>query len=88
MNRTLATIATVAALTAGSAFADAHSPSMGEGFDMLQTALMSDFERLGIPTDALDDLTLGQVAAIKAVVESDEGDTQQKGRIEAIIANN
>ncbi|MCK0169429.1 hypothetical protein MWU52_17895 [Jannaschia sp. S6380] len=87
MTRTFATIATVAALTAGTAFADAHSPSMGEGFDMLQTALMSDFEQMGIPTDTLDNLTLGQIAAIKTIVESDEEDNQ-KQRIEAIIANN
>ena len=89
MNRTIATIATISALTfGGAALADAHAPGMGEGFDMLQTALMSDFERLGIPTDELDSLTLGQIAAIKSIVESEDQDGQKKGQIEAIIANN
>jgi hypothetical protein len=89
MNRTLTALATIATLSFGSvALADAHSPSMGEGFDMLQTALVGDFERLDIPTDVLDDLTLGQIAAIRSVVESEENDNQTKGQIEAIIANN
>ena len=85
MKRTLATVAAVAALTfSGAAFAQ----NMGEGFNMLQAALENDFQRMGIPTDTLDDLTLGQIAAIKSIVESNESDNQMKGRIEAIIANN
>lgn len=91
MNRTIATIATISALTfGGAALADAHVSGMGEGFDMLQTALMSDFERLGIETEGMDmdALTLGQLAAIKGIVESSDGENQKKGQIEAIIANN
>ncbi|WGH79182.1 hypothetical protein [Jannaschia ovalis] len=90
MNRTLTALATAATLTFGgtAAMADAHAGMMNEGFNMLQTALMADFEQLGIPTDTLDDLTLGQIAAIKAVVEGDEANPEKKGRIEAIIANN
>ncbi|MFO6465470.1 hypothetical protein [uncultured Jannaschia sp.] len=88
MNRTLTALVTATALTFGAsaAMADAHA-TMGEGFNMLQTALMSDFERMGIPTDALNDLTLGQIAAIKEIVEGDGAEAQQKGQIEAIIAN-
>ncbi|UWQ20893.1 hypothetical protein [Jannaschia sp. W003] len=78
---------TFAAMSTGAAFADAHMMNMSEGFNMLQTALMADFERMGIPTDTLDDLTLGQIAAIKQIVES-EDESNQKNRIEAIIANN
>ncbi len=85
MNRTIATAALIAALTVGGV---ATAQTMGEGYDMLQTALMSDFERMGIPVDTLDNLTLGQIAAIKAVVESSNSESQQKGEIEAIIANN
>lgn len=88
MKTTLSAIATVIALAGTSAFADAHAPGMGQGFDMLQTALMSDFERLDIPLTELEMLTLGQIAVIKSVVESDDSDGQKKGRIEAIIANN
>ena len=90
MNRTLTALATAATLTltGTAAMADAHAGMMNEGFTMLQTALMADFELLGIPTDTLDDLTLGQIAAIKSVVEGDEANPSKKGRIEAIIANN
>jgi len=66
----------------------AQAQSMGQGYDMLTTALMNDFERMGISTDTLDNLTLSQVAEIKQVVESDAGDTQKKGRIEAILRDN
>ena len=61
--------------------------TMGEGFDMLTAALMADFERMGIPTDVLDDLTIGQLAAIKATLE-DGDESNDKGQVEAIIANN
>lgn len=87
MTRTLTALATAAALSFG-AVSVAHAQTMGEGYDMLQAALVGDFERLGIPTETLDDLTLGQVAAIKNIVESEDNDNQTKGQIEAIIANN
>ena len=79
--------ATLITLTAGTAFADAHAPTMGQGFDMLQAGLAADFERMGIEMDTLDDLTLGQLAAIKAILE-DGDESNDKGRVEAIIANN
>lgn len=86
MKLTMTAAAAVLALTAGAAFADGHA---NQGFNMLQTALTSSLEALGVdPASMGDDLTLGQIAAIKAVVDGDEGDSQKKGRIEAIIANN
>ncbi len=85
MNRTLATIATVAALGFGGAAVAQSTPGMGEGYDMLQTALMNDFTALGIATDELEGLTLGQIAAIKGIVEEDDSDSNKKSRIEAII---
>lgn len=88
MNRTFTTIATVAALSFGGAALAQSTPSMGEGYDMLQTALMNDFTELGISTDELEGLTLGQIAAIKGIIESSDDESQRKGRIEAIIANN
>jgi len=78
---------TFATMTTGAAFADAHSPTMGEGFDMLTTALTADFERMGIAVETLDDLTIGQLAAIKATLE-DGDESNDKGQVEAIIANN
>ena len=88
MNRTITTLATVAAIAFGGAAVAQDRTVVGAGFSMLQTALVSDFERMGIPTDTLNNLTLGQIAAIKQVVESDDQEGQKKGRIEAIIANN
>ncbi|SDZ53576.1 hypothetical protein SAMN05444004_11992 [Jannaschia faecimaris] len=86
MKLNITTAAVLIALATGSAFADGHT---GQGFSMLQTALMSELERIGIdPTTMGDDLTLGQVATIKSIVDSDDNDSQKKGRIEAIIANN
>ena len=88
MKHTLATFAAVAALSTGAAFADAHmSNSMGEGFDMLQSGLAADFERMGIEMESIDNLTIGQLAAIKAVLEDDQTGND-KAQVEAIIANN
>ena len=81
-------LATTFAALGTAAVADGHTTgTMGEGFDMLTAALMADFERMGIPTDVLDDLTVGQLAAIKATLE-DGDESNDKGQIEAIIANN
>ncbi|WP_281823340.1 hypothetical protein [Jannaschia rubra] len=88
MKFSFTTAATIAALTFGGVAIAQSTSEMGQGYDMLQTALATDFEQMGIPTDTLDNLTLGQIAAIKAVVESEDGDSQKRGQIEAIIANN
>ena len=84
MKRLLLTTSLV--LSAAAAHADGHE-SMGQGFDMLTTALTNDFERMGIEVETLDDLTIGQLAAIKAVLEDDD-EGNDKGQVEAIIANN
>ncbi|MFO6465471.1 hypothetical protein ACK8OR_13835 [Jannaschia sp. KMU-145] len=87
MNFKMTAAAVLIALSAGgAALADGHA---SQGFNMLQTALMSDLERLGIdPSSMGDDLTLGQIATIKAIVDSSDADSQKKGQIEAIIRNN
>ena len=80
-----------AAAIAGSAtfaHAQATGTSMSEGYDMLSAALMNDFERLGISmedTAMLDNLTLGQIAAIKSISDSGDDDGEKKNRIEAIL---
>ncbi|MEM7488791.1 MAG: hypothetical protein AAF390_06660 [Pseudomonadota bacterium] len=86
MNRTFTALATAATIAFVGVSASAQS--MGEGLNMLQAALVSDFNRLDIPVDTLNDLTLGQIVAIKNIVESEDDDSQTKGQIEAIIANN
>lgn len=81
------TMTAAAALIAisGAAFADGHA---NQGFNMLQAALMDGLNDVGIDPSVLsDDLTLGQIATIKSILDSDENMSQKKGRIEAIIAN-
>ena len=88
MNRSLIAAAALAAF-ATTASADGHTTgTMSEGFDMLTAALANDFDRIGLSmdADALDGLTLGQIAAIKSIVDSDDSnDGEKKSRIEAII---
>jgi hypothetical protein len=80
------TALTTAAVIAFAGVASAQT--MTDGYDMLVAGLEGDFERLDIDTDLMDNLTLAQLAAIKAVLESEDNDNQTKGQIEAIIANN
>ncbi|MEM7644313.1 MAG: hypothetical protein AAF366_17575 [Pseudomonadota bacterium] len=87
MTRTFTALAT-AAVIAVSGVSAVSAQTMGEGLNMLQAALVSDFNRLNIPVDTLNDLTLGQIVAIKNIVEAEDDDSQTKGQIEAIIANN
>ena len=86
MTRSLIIAAALAAFaTTASAQADG---TMSEGYDMLTAALSNDFDRIGLSmsTDDLDGLTLGQIAAIKSIVDSsDSNDGEKKSRIEAII---
>ncbi|MBM2577146.1 hypothetical protein JQC91_12630 [Jannaschia sp. Os4] len=83
MNR-IATLATVAMLALPGA---ASAQSMGQGFDMLTSALVNDFTRMGISLGLLDDVTLGELAAVRNVLNSSESDNQKKGQIEAILAD-
>lgn len=83
MNRSFIIAAALAAFaTTASAQADG---TMSEGYDMLTAALANDFERLGIETEGLDNLTLGQIAAIKSIADGGDGDGEKRNRIEAIL---
>ncbi|MCK0165926.1 hypothetical protein MWU52_00025 [Jannaschia sp. S6380] len=86
MNKLSAVVLAATMAFGGAALADGHA---GQGFNMLQTALMNDLERLGIdPSSMGDDLTLGEIASIKSVIDSNENESQKKNRIQAIIDNN
>ena len=82
MNRSLII---AAALAAFATTATAQDGTMSEGYDMLTAALANDFERLNIDTDGLDNLTLGQIAAIKSIADSGDNDGEKRNRIEAIL---
>lgn len=57
------------------------------GESQMDMSLERFFEMHGIKTE-VQKLTMGQIAAINAVVNSSDGSGNQKGRIEAIIADN
>ena len=85
MKKTFIALATAATLAAGGAFADAHSEmTMGEGLTMFETLVANELAELDIEAD-VSMLTLGQLAQIKDVVESDEPTNTKKQNIEAII---
>lgn len=70
------------------AFAQATATTIEEsGESQMDMSLERFFEMHGIKTE-VQKLTMGQIAAINAVVNSSDGSGNQKGRIEAIIADN
>ena len=91
MIRTLIAAAAIAgtATVATAQSGGLSSVGMNAGYDMLTAALMNDFERLGIEDAAskLDNLTLGQIAAIKGIADSGDDDGEKRNRINAIISN-
>lgn len=85
MKRTFIALATAATLAAGGAFAEAHAEmSMGEGLTMFEALVQNELAEYDIEVDVRT-LTLGQLAAIKDVVESDDTTSKKKENVEAII---
>ncbi|MEM1266380.1 MAG: hypothetical protein AAGI50_10235 [Pseudomonadota bacterium] len=82
MKRTLIAVTTAAALS----FAGATTAvAMGEQLTMLEAAIDSEFQRLGIQDIGMGDLTLGQLALIKNVIESEDNTQEKRRRIMAIV---
>ncbi len=84
MKRSLIALSTVAALTV-TGFAPA-AVAMEQELTMLEAAINSSFSQLGLEDINMGDLTLGQLALIKNVVESDDSTTEKRRRIEAILS--
>lgn len=60
--------------------------TLSMGHSMLLGSLMNNLNRMGIPTDNINDLTLNQVAEIRGIMEqSDMADNTKKRRIEEIL---
>jgi len=86
MKRTLTALATATALTLSVGAASAQEASMGMGFNMLTGSVYNALVANGLPTDGINDLSLAQIAQIKAVLDDDMS-SGQKGRIKAIMEN-
>jgi len=85
MKRTIIALATAATFAAPAAFAEAHAEmTMGEGLTMFESLVSNELDQLDIEADVTT-LTLGQLAQIKDIVESDETTSVKKENIEAII---
>ena len=87
MKRTLTALVTATALTLSVAAAtaqDSMGTEMSMGFNMLTGAVFNGLRALGLPTDGINDLTLAQIAQIKAFIDEDMV-SGQKGRIKAIL---
>lgn len=75
MNRTIATLATVATLSLGFA---GTSFAMGNELNMLTGSVYNELRSMGLPTENIDKLTLGQVALIKSLIEEEGMGSTQK----------
>ena len=85
MKRTIIALATAATFAAPAAFAEAHDEmTMGEGLTMFESLVANELDQLDVEADVTT-LTLGQLAQIKDIVESDETTSVKKENIEAII---
>ena len=85
MKRTFIALATAATLAAGGAYAEAHSEmTMGEGLTMFEALVANELATLDIETDVTM-LTLGQLAAIKDILEGNEPTETKKENVLTII---
>ncbi len=83
MKRTVSALTLVAAL---SAFTAPTVNAMGQELTMLELAVNNAMQQIGIQDVDVSDLTLGQLALIKAVLEGDDETGIQKRRIENIVS--
>ena len=76
---------TLALATAASLTVAASANAMDQEFNMLTGAVFNALVQLDVPTDGIQDLTLGQIATIKAILDSDDADNVKKQRVSNII---
>lgn len=90
MKRTFTAIALAATLMGGAAFAqDDNMARMDEGLSMLELAVTNELSRLGIDGVDTMELSLSQLAGIRAAVESSDNNTNDaKQRIMTIVEGN
>ncbi|MEM9127839.1 MAG: hypothetical protein AAGB28_18765 [Pseudomonadota bacterium] len=81
MKRNILAIATVAALASGTAV-----QAMETEYNMLTGALYNALDQIDADTTKLGDLSLNQIAQIKAVLDGTDNDAKKKQRIETIMS--
>ncbi len=75
MTRNILALATAATLALGAA---APSFAMENEHNMLVGAVYNELTRLGVDTSGINDLTLGQIAQLRAVLSGDSMSEQQQ----------
>jgi len=59
--------------------------SMGLEFNMLTGAIYNELRTRGLPTDNIQDLTLGQMGTIKGIVDGDDSEGNKTRQIKALL---
>ena len=83
MTRKIIALATATMISLTAAAPAVHA--MGMEFNMLTGAVFNELRTRGLPTEGIHDLTLGQLAQIKAIVDGDDGEGNKTQRIRAIM---
>ncbi|WP_316012899.1 hypothetical protein [Roseobacter sp. HKCCA0434] len=87
MKKILIALATATTLAATGAFADAHEEmTMGEGLTMFEALVANELAEYDIEADVTM-LTLGQLAQIRAITETDENTEKKREDIMAIVSD-
>lgn len=60
--------------------------AIGEEMTMLETAVKNELAHIGIRDVSFMSLTVGQLAAIKDILDSDDNENEKRQRIEAVLA--
>jgi hypothetical protein len=85
MKRSILTVCTAAVLAA-SPLSAVGAFAMDEELTMLEHSVNNEFAMLGITDYTMGELTLGQLAAIKAVTQNgDYSSSEKKNQIEVIL---
>jgi len=85
MTRKILAIVTAATISMAAAAPVAHAQGMEMGFNMLTGAIYNELKARGLPTDNINDLTLSQLAIIKGILDSDDGEGKKTNNIKAIL---
>lgn len=82
MKRNVLALAVVSSLAAGVV---TSANAMSTELNMLTGAVFNELVSRGIATDNINTLTLGQLALIKAQIDSDDSEAEKTRRIQAIV---
>lgn len=84
MKRNVAALAVIASLATGAMTTSVSA--MGTELNMLAGAVFNELVSRNIDTDNIQELTLSQLAQIKAILENDDNEGKKTQNIKAIVA--